>query len=360
MPPDLDQRSGHWNLPVLDGFRGLAAYIVVVSHATNATDLAGGLLGRGAGQIGVMLFFVLSGFLMGLLYLGKQFDRASVWRFVVRRVARVVPLYYIVLTAALIAAGVSSWIGRDFTLYAVEPSDLVYHYGFIHGASVFWTIPVELQFYLAFIGVWWLYSKSQMIFWLCLAAATVWFFLGNTHLMGTPILLDYIVYFLAGLFLSQIFRKFRPGRLWSAGFIGAAAITFLLFPGVSAAVFGKSLSADPALMWQSPLYLAAATALLLTSVLAPAARQLMANRFMIFSGRISYSMYLLHVPVIVLLSRFTAAGQRPFLFLAMTLLSTIAVATASFYWIESPLRALTSKAANFPRAEDAREHALVS
>lgn len=51
--------------PELDGLRGLAAYIVLVSHASNMTGLWGTLLGNGAGQFGVMLFFVLSGFLMG-------------------------------------------------------------------------------------------------------------------------------------------------------------------------------------------------------------------------------------------------------------------------------------------------------
>ena len=44
VPSSDDQR-----LPVLDGLRGLAAYIVVVSHVTNATSLGAGL-GFGAGQ----------------------------------------------------------------------------------------------------------------------------------------------------------------------------------------------------------------------------------------------------------------------------------------------------------------------
>ena len=71
------------NIPALDGLRGLAAVIVLVSHVSNNVGLWGGVLGHGGGQIGVMIFFVLSGYLMGFLYLDRPFNSAEVWSYAV-------------------------------------------------------------------------------------------------------------------------------------------------------------------------------------------------------------------------------------------------------------------------------------
>ena len=57
----------------LTGLRGVAALIVFVSHGANEGVLPA-MLGNGFGQIGVMIFFVLSGFLMGQLYLRRSLD----------------------------------------------------------------------------------------------------------------------------------------------------------------------------------------------------------------------------------------------------------------------------------------------
>jgi peptidoglycan/LPS O-acetylase OafA/YrhL len=102
MNPAPDQR-----VPALDGLRGMAALMVVVSHVSNSTDLWGNLLGNGGGQVGVMIFFVLSGYLIGALYLGQPFTLANVWEYGVRRVARVVPAFYALLSLALILRAVS-------------------------------------------------------------------------------------------------------------------------------------------------------------------------------------------------------------------------------------------------------------
>jgi peptidoglycan/LPS O-acetylase OafA/YrhL len=62
----------------LNTLRGLAALIVVISHFSNATNWLSGRLGKGAGQFGVMLFFILSGFLMSYLYMSKESSATNI------------------------------------------------------------------------------------------------------------------------------------------------------------------------------------------------------------------------------------------------------------------------------------------
>jgi peptidoglycan/LPS O-acetylase OafA/YrhL len=340
VPSSDDQR-----LPVLDGLRGLAAYIVVVSHVTNATSLGSGLLGFGAGQIGVMLFFVLSGFLMGSLYLNRSFNRRNIWHFVVRRFARVIPLYYAVLTAALALAGLSHWVDRDVTIYPIQPHDLIAHYGLLSGENVFWTIPVEIHFYVAFLIVWWLYGKSRFLFSLFVGAAMILYFARPADTSGIPQFLNYVGYFLGGVAVSLTISALRAGHFWNIGFVGAAALSLLLFPSIYAGIFGQARWADFGRMWHDPLCLVAVSALLATSLLAPVAKLALANRFMVYSGRISYSVYLVHVPVIIWLTRFTSTSQSPFVFLLLALMLTIAIASVSYRWLECPARNAITRAA---------------
>jgi peptidoglycan/LPS O-acetylase OafA/YrhL len=66
MAADFDTRF-------LTRLRGVAALLVVISHSANA-GLLPALVGNGLDQVGVALFFVLSGHLMGLLYLHQPYD----------------------------------------------------------------------------------------------------------------------------------------------------------------------------------------------------------------------------------------------------------------------------------------------
>ena len=343
-PNSDDQR-----LPALDGLRGLAAYIVVVSHVTNATTLGSGLLGFGAGQIGVMLFFVLSGFLMGSLYLSRPFNWKNVWHFAVRRFARVIPLYYAVLTAAVVLAGLSHWLDRDITIYPIQPQDLMFHYGLLSGESVFWTIPVEVHFYMAFLVIWWLYGKSRLLFLLFVVTVILWYFTRCANTPWMPLFLDYIGYFLGGVAISLTISKLKAGQRWDIVFIGAAALSLLLFPTIYADIFGQARWADFGRMWHDPLCLVAVSALLATSLLAPVAKLVLANRFMVYSGRISYSVYLVHVPVIVWLTRFTSTSQFPIFFLLLALVLTIAIASVSYRWLECPMRSTIARTARLTK-----------
>src|SRR6478735_7193492 len=76
----MDQRSNE-RLPELDGLRALACLMVFFSHTSDfAESMRPAATG---GRFGVMLFFVLSGFLMGALYLNRAWDRQSVTEYAV-------------------------------------------------------------------------------------------------------------------------------------------------------------------------------------------------------------------------------------------------------------------------------------
>jgi len=124
----------------LAGLRGLAACLVMLSHMALYNMLPSFPI-LGFGVIGVMLFFVLSGFLMGSLYLSKPANFSSVSGFVNKRFARVYPLYFVVLVLFGTAYGLSGF-------------EIFTHLVFLDGQYVFWTVLVEVKFYGLFIILW--------------------------------------------------------------------------------------------------------------------------------------------------------------------------------------------------------------
>jgi peptidoglycan/LPS O-acetylase OafA/YrhL len=232
----------------------------------------------------------------------------------------------------------------DLTIYPVEPGDLIYHYGLLQGVGGFWTVPIEIHFYIVFVGIWWLYNRSRTLAIGGTLSVILWFFIDRTDAPQEFPLLDYIAYFLGGLVISLGIGKAKPEFPWTIAFICSGIFCFLLFPIVFAKSFGQAKWLDGTQMWHDPLCFFAVCALLGTSLLAPAARFVLANRFMTYSGRISYSIYLLHAPVIMYLIRFTPAGRYPVPVLALAFVISIILASISYRWIENPLRAAIGRA----------------
>ena len=141
----------------LDGVRGLAILLVVLFHLPMSPGWGGALgLTLPFGWMGVQLFFVLSGFLITRILLRSKEERLGPYlkRFYVRRVLRIFPLYYgYLLVLALVYAATANpgqlerywpylatftwnWTRADA---AWEESNL-----FVH----LWSLSVEEQFYL--------------------------------------------------------------------------------------------------------------------------------------------------------------------------------------------------------------------
>ena len=154
------------HIHTLTGLRGLAALIVFISHSANESLLPG-YLGRGFGQVGVMLFFVLSGFLMAYLYIHEDVNGENVRRYMFARIGRVFPLYFALLLFSIV---ITRYIPPE-SFYPFKFDELgaaLRALLLIEAKYVFWTIPVEVQFYVVFVGFWALYKKGYSAYFLLL------------------------------------------------------------------------------------------------------------------------------------------------------------------------------------------------
>lgn len=134
------------HLPALDGLRAVAVFVVIAYHA--------GITRGIPGDLGVTLFFVLSGFLITWLLL-KEFDKTttiSIRTFYIRRTLRIFPAYY---AFVLFSLALDFVLGHRWSigLITVAFTYLVNYYNAFLGhpttsVAHAWSLAVEEQFYL--------------------------------------------------------------------------------------------------------------------------------------------------------------------------------------------------------------------
>jgi peptidoglycan/LPS O-acetylase OafA/YrhL len=315
----------------LNALRGLAAMIVVVSHFANAMAFHPAL-GHGAGQMGVMLFFLLSGFLMAYLYLGQVASTATLRRFAVARVARVVPLYYLVVLASF---ALTQWSYPDVLYRIADVPALLMALLFVRGDSVLWTIPPELQFYALFALAWLCKARlgAVLVFALIALVAVDFGLLAIVDIAAAPPMLKAFPYFAAGSVMGYAYWRWQiPARRRSHFYVLALVLIPLLYPDIFASLTGHQHA-----MWADVrVWFGMAAVFFAMVFLVPDGNRVLENVVGDGLGKISYSIYLLHLPVLALLQR--AGIPSGWLGLVLFLAATCVAASASFALIEAPLR----------------------
>lgn len=177
--PAADFKRGH--VGILDLLRGIAAISVVFYHFTYLnllSDFRSPLLNKvfEHGNLGVEMFFVISGFVIPYSLYGTGYRIADFGRYMVKRVVRICPPAYASVLLQLV-----KWKAIDI-LYPAHQSPLVsitlgqiirnltFTYGFGDSKQinvVFWTLSVEFIFYV-FIGIFYneLFSKKNILLFL--------------------------------------------------------------------------------------------------------------------------------------------------------------------------------------------------
>jgi peptidoglycan/LPS O-acetylase OafA/YrhL len=170
-PARREPWRGH--LVPLDGLRGLAIVLVLLLHFTTDMSLPAGTLAAGVrqafqiGWIGVDLFFVLSGFLITGILVDNKGSDGYFSAFYARRAVRILPVYFIAVFAAFHLLPLlfrdmdtgGAHIEAAFWLFLTNFTELPYQLSRTVGH--FWSLAIEEQFYLLWPLVIFLSSHKQ-------------------------------------------------------------------------------------------------------------------------------------------------------------------------------------------------------
>ncbi|ROQ54801.1 peptidoglycan/LPS O-acetylase OafA/YrhL [Rathayibacter sp. PhB152] len=337
--------------PIFEGVQALrfvAALLVVITHATFYAHerLDDSITVWNGAAAGVDVFFVVSGFVMAVT--AGPFEVRGGWRFfAVRRVIRIVPLYWVattlkiasilVLPGAVLHAALTPWTGVASYLFlparnpdgAVEPL-----------LGVGWTLTFETAFYAVFaLGL--LLRRNVLVF-----ASTVVLVVASGHLLrpvedwpAWAVYFDPLVlYFAIGMAIGRIagLPRARRGLLLALG--AAAAFT------VVAALAPEGISWQRDALFRKGIVTAAFVAVVLAE---PLVRRLASRRGadrvlrrpLLALGEASYSLYLFH-PLIgpVVPAALALIGLRAGV---LSVVGTIAVSLVAgivvHRWVERPL-----------------------
>ena len=337
----------------LTGIRGLAAVTVVVSHSAAAGFAPNDALGGGLGQYGVAIFFVLSGYLMGMLY--ARHEPAAHWRgYAIARGARVLPLFYAVLLVSAAATAIAGIFPIN-----VPTDEFAMNLFLIYGSSILWTIPVEVQFYCIFVGLWFLSPRGGRWFWhgtlaASLALAAILGVNGSPIQGENRILACWQHFFIFGTVLGVAGATGGAARFIAAFEARRALLTPICLLAITLSIPGVRRALDLAVIetWRDPYIIAGTVAIFALSFGEPVARRLLSTRTMIFLGDISYSLYLTHMVAVHIVRETFEAADLPMMWTALpvVLALSIVLACATTWLYELPAKAwLMAKLKPTPR-----------
>lgn len=367
----------------LDGVRGLAALSVLLFHAWLYTRVDVSASARETtldfvvheGRLGLVLFFVLSGFLLWRPFVaaarGRR-PRPGTRDYLVRRGARVLPGYYL----ALIGSVALLWGAAETPGVRLPPADmlplfLVFAQNF-DGATVMkldppmWTLAVEVSFYLllplvavAALRLPRTRAVQALVPLALLAGGVAWNvdIAGGDSIIAGKLLPAMLPYFALGMLAALALDGRRPfGRPVAWGLL-AAGIALVVGDAWWQAHGAASQSTSYAFRIWRDMPGAAGFALVIAVAAgsAGAGTALLRWRPLVYAGTISYGMYLWHVPLLLAARHLGILPLQTLPGLLVALLLTVPVAAASWHWVERPAVAW---AHGFTRRwRPAREHA---
>jgi len=347
----------HWR--ALDGVRGVAVLLVVAYHLGLPHSSRGG-------TIGVLMFFVLSGFLITTLLL-RECDSTGTVRFswfYARRALRLLPALAVFVPAVVLYCVAT---GRSGPTIGSAPAVALYGANWVRAVRGFdtlglfehtWSLSVEEQFYLVWPAVVVLAGvlvprrrRASAVLAACLVGIVVSFAwrlalwnaadpAGSAARLynGTDTAADQLLIGCAlgaGLVVAAAPVRERIGR-WCAP-LAPVAIAFLLWIAMFRPGGASAANNHLYLTWGQTAFALAAAVVVGACVLAPSSPvpRVLAIRPLVGIGRVSYGLYLWHYPVTVVVAE-RLSGASELARWSFVVAASAALTAASWFVVERP------------------------
>lgn len=343
------QRSG-----TLDGLRGIAVVIVLMSHTSGREMyLHPSLNFQGIGHIGVYLFFCLSAYLLAGKLFDEGIDSGSVKRFYIKRLFRILPLYYMVITGVFLYQYFSGNYHKEYLHIDHGFTGYLQHLFMYRGDGVFWSVVVEEQFYI--LVPLWIYLLMRfgvpaMYAFAFIAVAN--FFLYTCKYLHWPFATDairyvttndrssgnYIDIFICTILVVQIFRRYKSYfLLHRVRFITVANTLFMVVMILALTLVSEKLlffdQGWYGFRYLSLLFAFVFSVFIVSFELNNPLGKYIANPVLKRFGILGFSVYLLHFFVFQIVNQFV---EIPWLRFVCGVSGIFLLATVTYYLVERP------------------------
>lgn len=311
-------QPGKMKIGIVGALRGLAALAVCWYHFVSGQDVWLKWTGK-YGWLGVHMFFVISGFIIPYSLYQYRYSIRDYFRFLGKRLARLHPPYIVSIAVVVLLGWAMMLIPRwnaaaPDTSWQQLASHFFYLNDFLHKPwlnVVYWTLGIELQWYLLLGLVFPLIAHRQ---WRYQIGGALLVLLGHRLVPNEHVIFHIVPVFLIGIFVFQ----YRMGisSLWR----------MLIGIGLMFAIMKQPIGMPVASV-------ATATGLLIAFVT-------LENRLLNWLGAISYSLYLLHLPIglrfIDFTSRLPYSGKYLIILDVLAIGFCLWVSSLFFRWVEGP------------------------
>jgi peptidoglycan/LPS O-acetylase OafA/YrhL len=327
--------------------RGIAVFLVVLYHL--------GFSGFHSGFFGVDVFFVISGFLMSVLY-----DENKKLEFYKKRALRLLPAYFVTIIATLIAS-----------IFIVTPNEYMQVFnqslyadlfasniGYLLQNSYFskaefkpllhlWSLGVEIQFYLLIPIIFYFLKINKYFFGLLfIASVSLCFILVEFHPVVSFFMMPLRLWeFLIGYAVAKYLTSNGSIVKKQYSLLGSFfLLVIILIPILN--INGESLGFISGHPGVYALFITLSTGIILSVGISKVIEKSIVGSFLELIGKYSYSIYLVHFPVIVLFlyqpfsgTQLQASGLHDLLLLLIIIVS---LSYGMYHLIESNLRKISS------------------
>ena len=357
-------------LPSIDSLRALAVLAVIIYHV-DVNYLPGGFLG-------VDLFFVLSGYLISSLII-KEYRKTgslNLYNFYIRRARRLLPAVYFMITVGLVVMvlfnevllrkshldAIFGYIYSSNWWYIFHKLDYFDSFGAQSPFKHLLSLAIEEQFYMIFPLLFLLVNRKKKskdgtyklnknflyvvlgLILVSLIAHILLFDINNISRIyfGTDTRAFSLLVGVVGAILypmERLHAKVTPQQNMIYSVVSLVSIATLITVMIYTSEYNT-------LLYRGGFLLVAILGLIV--IISSGKQHTLMSRLLsfkpiVFIGKISYSLYLWHFPVLVLTTPVSEIGNPNIIFVILRVILTFILATASYVFVETPIRKLGFK-----------------